>query len=253
MNIDLKGKKVIVTGGTRELGYGLAGGLGRAGAELVIIGSSEKVHESARQLTADCGIPVHGIQGNLEDISSIPQVYAAALEKLDHQVDVLVNCAGVQYRCRAEEFPMEQWERILSVNLSAVFRLSQLAAKDMIAQGKGKIINIASMTSFFGSEMISAYTASKGGIAQLTKALSNEWASKGITVNAIAPGYVITKLTADMKEKSPENYREITNRIPMKRWGTPEDLEGIAVFLASGYADYISGAVIPVDGGYLGK
>ncbi len=101
--------------------------------------------------------------------------------------------------------------------------------------------------------MISAYTASKGGIAQLTKALSNEWASKGITVNAIAPGYVITKLTADMKEKSPENYREITNRIPMKRWGTPEDLEGIAVFLASGYADYISGAVIPVDGGYLGK
>lgn len=109
------------------------------------------------------------------------------------------------------------------------------------------------MTSFFGSEMISAYTASKGGIAQLTKALSNEWASKGITVNAIAPGYVITKLTADMKEKSPENYREITNRIPMKRWGTPEDLEGIAVFLASGYADYISGAVIPVDGGYLGK
>ena len=109
------------------------------------------------------------------------------------------------------------------------------------------------MTSFFGSEMISAYTASKGGIAQLTKALSNEWASKGITVNAIAPGSVITKLTADMKEKSPENYREITNRIPMKRWGTPEDLEGIAVFLASGYADYISGAVIPVDGGYLGK
>ena len=98
----------------------------------------------------------------------------------------------------------------------------------MIAQGKGKIINIASMTSFFGSEMISAYTASKGGIAQLTKALSNEWASKGITVNAIAPGYVITKLTADMKEKSPENYREITNRIPMKRWGTPEDLEGIS-------------------------
>ncbi|MCI9599367.1 MAG: SDR family oxidoreductase [Lachnospiraceae bacterium] len=148
---------------------------------------------------------------------------------------------------------MEQWERILSVNLSAVFRFSQLAAKDMIAQGKGKIINIASMMSFFGSEMISAYTASKGGIAQLTKALSNEWASKGITVNAIAPGYVITKLTADMKEKSPENYREITNRIPMKRWGTPEDLEGIAVFLASGYADYISGAVIPVDGGYLGK
>ena len=123
----------------------------------------------------------------------------------------------------------------------------------MIEQGYGKIINMASMTSFFGSEMVPAYAASKGAVAQLTKALSNEWASKGINVNAIAPGYMETKLTSDMKEKNPKQYYEITNRIPMKRWGKPEDLSGLAVFLASDVSSYISGAVIPADGGYLGK
>ena len=148
---------------------------------------------------------------------------------------------------------MEEWERILRINLSAAFQMSQLAARTMLANGGGRIINVASMTSFFGSVMIPAYAASKGGIAQLTKACSNEWASRGITVNAIAPGYMETKLTSDMKEKNPGQYEEVTARIPMHRWGKAEDLRGITVFLASEAAAYISGAVIPVDGGYLGK
>ena len=123
----------------------------------------------------------------------------------------------------------------------------------MLEQGYGRIINVASMTSFFGSEMIPAYSASKGAIAQLTKALSNEWSGRGVCVNAIAPGYMVTKLTADMKEKNPAQYQEITGRIPMHRWGLPEDLQGTVVFLASQAAAYVTGAIIPVDGGYLGK
>ena len=141
----------------------------------------------------------------------------------------------------------------MDINLNAIFVLSQLAGRDMISRGFGRIINMASMTSFFGSEMIPAYSASKGAIAQLTKALSNEWASKGVNVTAIAPGYMATKLTANMKEVNPAQYAEITNRIPMKRWGRGEDLGGLAVFLASDAANYITGAVIPVDGGYLAK
>lgn len=169
------------------------------------------------------------------------------------ELDVLVNGAGVQYRCEALDFPLEQWNRVLAVNLTSVFQLSQLAAKIMVKRGKGKIINIASMTSYFGSELIPAYAASKGGIVQLTKALSNEWAAKGVTVNAIAPGYMITELTDSIKEKNPAQYQEITRRIPMHRWGSGEDLQGTVVFLSGSASDYISGAVLPVDGGYLGK
>lgn len=131
--------------------------------------------------------------------------------------------------------------------------MAQLAGKEMIRQGYGKIINIASMTSFFGSQLIPAYAASKGGIMQLTKALSNEWASYGVTVNAIAPGYMETELTSDLKEKNPAQYEEVCGRIPAKRWGRPEDLAGIIIFLSSAASNYISGAIIPVDGGYLGK
>ena len=175
------------------------------------------------------------------------------MEKLDGRIDILVNNAGIQYRGKAENFPIEKWKSIIDINLNAVFVLSQLAGKVMIRQGNGKIINIASMTSFFGSEMIPAYSASKGGIMQLTKALSNEWMQYGVNVNAIAPGYMETVLTSDMKEKNPAQYEEITRRIPAHRWGKADDLHGTVLFLSSDASNYISGAIIPVDGGYLGK
>ena len=249
----LEGKKAIVTGGTRGLGYGMAEGLSRAGADVVIIGTTEKAWESAEKLGQAAGRPVRAVVGDLSVEQDTPAIYKAAREALGGRADILVNCAGIQYRCRAEDFPLEQWNRILALNLSAVFRMSQLAARDMLERGWGRIINVASMTSFFGSEMIPAYAASKGGVAQLTKACSNEWAARGVTVNAIAPGYMETKLTSDMKEKNPAQYAEVTGRIPMHRWGTAEDLQVITVFLAGNASAYITGAVIPVDGGYLGK
>ncbi len=248
----LEGKKAIVTGGAQGLCYGIAEALHDAGAEVVLLDISDKVTESAAEL-GKTGAPVHAVKGNLGNIESLKEAYAGCLEALGGRVDILLNGAGVQYREKAEDFPAEKWQFVLDINLSAVFYMAQEAGKTMLEQGYGKIINIASMCSFFGSVMIPAYSASKGGVAQLTKALSNEWAGRGVNVNAIAPGYMATKLTEDMKVKNPEQYKEITGRIPMGRWGNPEDLTGLAVFLASDASAYISGAVIPVDGGYLGK
>lgn len=249
----LKGKTAIVTGGTRGLGYGMAEGLCRAGADVAIIGSSRKTEESAASLQKLTHSHVTGVQGDLSREELVPRIYEEACEALGGRVDILVNCAGVQHRCKAEDFPMEEWNRIIRLNLSSVFQMSQLAVRPMLERGYGRIINVASMTSFFGSVMIPAYTASKGGVAQLTKACSNEWASRGVTVNAIAPGYMATELTSDMKEKNPGQYKEVTERIPMHRWGNADDLKGITVFLASDASSYITGTVIPVDGGYLAK
>lgn len=252
MDFRLDGKKAIVTGGGSGLCRGIAEGLHEAGAEVVLVGSSSRALTAAEEI-GKTGPAVHGVQIDLGDREQIRSGYAQALQALGGQLDILVNGAGVQYRCDAVEFPAEEWEKILKVNLNAVFYMSQLAAKTMIPRHRGKIINIASMTSFFGSTQIPAYTASKGAVAQLTKALSNEWAREGICVNAIAPGYMATRLTGDMEQKNPEQYREVTGRIPMGRWGRAEDLKGISIFLAGDMSGYITGAVIPVDGGYLGK
>ena len=250
----VRGKHVLLTGGTRGLGYGLAEGFARAGARLVITGTSERVFDAAKALAGETGGDVRGTVARLDEAEHVDAFYRQALEQLDGRLDVLVNSAGIQHRCPAERFPMEEWNKILQVNLTAVFRLCQLAAGTMLEQAEGgKIINIASMTSFFGSEGIPAYTASKGAVMQLTKALSNEWAGRGIQVNAIAPGYMETELTESMKAYNPGQYEQVTQRIPMHRWGRPEDLQGAALFLASRASDYVSGVTLPVDGGYLGK
>lgn len=250
---DLTGKKAIVTGGAQGLCRSMAEALHSAGAEVLLMDiNAEALAKTAAEMNTS-GPKVHYVVGDLSQLDKLEAVYHEALEKLGGRVDILLNGAGIQFRCKAEDFPMDRWQKILTINLSAVFRMAQLAGRTMLAQGGGKIINVASMTSFFGSEMVPAYAASKGGVAQVTKALSNEWASRGVNVNAIAPGYMETKLTADMKAKNPAQYAEITGRIPAHRWGRPEDLEGIVVFLSSAASDYISGAVIPVDGGYLGK
>lgn len=248
----LEGKRAIVTGGTRGLGHGMAEGLMDAGCEAAIVGTGDKVHDVAEAFRAR-GFRCHGVKADLGKRDEIDRCFSECREALGGRVDILLNAAGIQFRAPAVDFPPEEWRRIIDVNLSALFYMSQLAARTMIAQGNGRIINIASMCSFFGSTLIPAYTASKSGVAGLTKALSNEWAGKGVNVNAIAPGYMATELTASIQETNPKQYEEVTGRIPLGRWGKPEDLQGLCVFLASDASAYITGAVIPVDGGYLGK
>ena len=251
MELNLVNKNIVITGGANGLCFDIAKAYYDAGGNICIMDIAPNISDSAKSIEKDRRVKFH--QCDLSDIDTLDKEYSVVRDLCGGKIDVLFNGAGIQYREKAEDFPLSRWKKIMDININAIFALSQLAGRDMLANGYGRIINMASMTSFFGSEMVPAYTASKGAVAQLTKALSNEWASRGVHVNAIAPGYMTTKLTADMKDKNPEQYREITSRIPMKRWGTGQDLCGLAVFLASDAADYISGAVIPVDGGYLGK
>lgn len=248
----LKGKGAIITGGARGLNYSIAEGIHDAGAVVVLLDMNEEVYKSAEKLSTN-EVPVYGVVGDVTDRENLELAYEKALNKLNGKIDILINGAGVQYRCLAEEFPEDMWRKIIDVNLNGLFWMSQLAGKTMLEQGYGRIINIASLSSFFGASMISAYTASKGGVAQLTKVLSTEWAGKGINVNAIAPGYMKTELTKDIETKNPDQYNSIISRIPKGRWGNPDDLKGLAVFLASEASEYISGTIITIDGGYSSK
>ena len=244
-SFSLEGKRAIVTGGTRGLCREIAQAYHDLGAQVVLWGRSG----GAAEEMGAAGAPGWSVSCDLSQSGQIQRAMEESLEHLGGRLDILVNGAGLQHRAPALEFPEEQWRRIIEVNLTAMFLVSQQAGRLMCAQGSGRII----MCSFFGSVRIPAYSASKGGVAQLTKALSNEWAGQGVTVNAIAPGYMATELTRSIQETDPAQYDQITARIPMGRWGRPEDLQGLAVFLASPAAAYISGAVIPLDGGYLGK
>lgn len=250
---DLTGKKAIVTGGTRGLGHGMAEGLMEACAAVVIFGTSKKVIEVAAQFEAK-GYWCKGIAVDLADDRARQEAFDQAVALLGG-LDILVNAAGIQRRHPSPEFPLQDWKDVLNVNLTAPFDLCQMAAKEFLKKEQpcGKIVNIASMLSFFGGMTVPAYAASKGGVAQMTKALCNELASKGIQVNAIAPGYMDTDMNVALTDVSNPRYREITDRIPAHRWGTPEDMKGTVVFLASRASDYLNGAVIPVDGGYLVK
>ena len=248
---DLKGKKAIVTGGTKGLGYGMAEALAEAGCEVVIIGSSDGVYESAKNLT-DRGLSCKGVKANLIEREENYRAFNEALALLGGDLDIMATAAGIQRRHPAEEFPMDEWDEVININLNSVWIMCQEAGKIMIKKNKGKIINVASMISFFGGQTIPAYAASKGGVVQLTKALSNDWAGKGINVNAIAPGYMKTDLNTALLANE-ERMVQINARIPAGRWGTPDDMKGITIFLASDASDYVCGAVIPFDGGYLVK
>jgi 2-deoxy-D-gluconate 3-dehydrogenase len=246
---DLTGKKAIVTGASTGLGCGMAQALHDAGAEVVIIDLADAAAETAKRIGQN-GSKVYAIKGNLGNREDLKSAFAAAVEKLGGKLDILVNNAGIQRRHKCEEFPIGDWDDVIEVNLTAVFQLCQLAGKIMLKQGKGKIINMASMLSFFGGYTVPAYAASKGAVTQLTKALANEWASRGVNVNALAPGYMNTSLNTALVN-NPERSAEILARIPAGRWGTPDDMKGVVVFLASDASNYLNGAIIPVDGGYL--
>ena len=241
----VEGKKALVTGGSVGLGRAMAEALVEGGARVAIVGRSERVLDAAREIGA---IP---LQADLADRAQTLALVDRAAEALGG-LDILVNNAGVQRRHPAEAFPLDDWDTVLAVNLDAVWILAQAAGRMMLAQGHGKIINVASALSFFGGVTVPAYAASKGGVAQLTKALSNEWAGRGVNVNAIAPGYMNTEMTAALVG-NPQREPLILARVPAGRWGVPDDLKGIVLFLASAASDYLHGAIIPVDGGFLGR
>ncbi|WP_282939398.1 2-dehydro-3-deoxy-D-gluconate 5-dehydrogenase KduD [Paenibacillus sp. RC67] len=247
---DLTGKVAIVTGGAVGLGGGISLGLAQAGADIVIVTSNDRNRETQEKIEA-LGRKVHTVVANLSDEKEYPRVVSEALNAFG-KIDILVNNAGIIRRTPAAEHSAQDWHDVINLNLNASFFLCQLVGREMIKQGSGKIINIASMLSFQGGINVPGYTASKHAIAGVTKALANEWASKGIQVNAIAPGYMSTDNTAALRADE-ERSSQILVRIPAARWGTTEDLQGPAVFLASAASDYMNGHVLCVDGGWMNR
>ncbi len=249
---NLEGKKAIVTGGTRGLGHGMAEGLMEAGAEVVIYGTSDKVYEVAKEFR-ESGYKCEGLVVNLGDIEGLENKFNESIDLLGGTLDIIINAAGIQKRHSSEVFPIEDWQEVIDINLTAPFLLSQYSARVMKKNGHGKIINISSMLAFFGGQTVPAYAASKGGVTQFSKTMVNDLAKYGININCIAPGYMATEMNTALLDHENPRYKEILGRIPQERWGTPEDMKGIAVFLASDASNYLNGAVIPVDGGYLVK
>jgi len=245
----LDGRVALVTGSSRGLGQAAAIALAEAGADIALLDRGDP-GETVAQIEA-LGRRVLSVRRDLigaapADLSSVVDEVVAEYGRLD----ILVNNAGTIRRAPAVEYAAEDWRDVLSVNLDAVFHLSQAAGRQMLAQGHGRIINVASMLSFQGGILVPAYTASKHAVAGLTKALANEWAASGVTVNAIAPGYMATDNTAAIRADVAREA-SIVARIPMGRWGDASDLQGAFVFLASDAAAYVTGAVVPVDGGWL--
>ena len=247
---EIRGKKGIVTGATRGLGKAMAQALYEAGVEIVIMGTSDRILSVAKEID-ETETKVHGIIADFRDTLSVQNAFESAVAILG-DLDILVNNAGMQIRHPSEDFPIEDWEAVLAVNLTAPFIMSKLAGKIMLEKGYGKIINIASVLSFIGGYTVPAYAASKGGIARMTQTMCNEWASKGINVNAIAPGYMETDNTTAIKN-DPIRYNQLLTRIPTNRWGVPSDIVGPLLFLASSASDYVNGVILPVDGGFLGR
>ncbi|WP_028047288.1 2-dehydro-3-deoxy-D-gluconate 5-dehydrogenase KduD [Cellulomonas sp. URHE0023] len=245
----LTGRVALVTGGSRGLGQGLALALAEAGADVALLdrGSAQETVRQIedlgrRAVTVECDL----LGADADDLQGVVQSVVGSLGRLD----ILVNNAGIIRREPALEFSESSWDDVLDVNLRAVFFLSQAAARVMRDTGGGKIINVASMLSFQGGILVPSYTAAKSAVAGLTRALANEWSALGINVNAIAPGYMATDNTAPLRADE-ERAAAILGRIPAGRWGTPDDLQGIIVFLASQASAYVHGAIVPVDGGWL--
>jgi 2-dehydro-3-deoxy-D-gluconate 5-dehydrogenase len=246
----LAGRTAMVTGANTGLGQAIAVALAEAGADVAAVGRTAPT-ETQQQVEA-AGVRFAWVEADLADTACIPAVMDACKARLAAP-DILVNNAGIIRRADAVDFTEADWDAVMDVNIKSVFFLSQAVARELLAQDRpGKIINIASMLSFQGGIRVASYTASKSGVAGLTKLLANEWAAKGINVNAIAPGYFATNNTEALRADEVRN-RDILARIPAGRWGSAAELGGAAVFLASSAADYVHGAVIPVDGGWLAR
>lgn len=246
----LRGKTAIVTGASAGLGEGMAIALAEAGANVVCVArrNSKGAIEKIKSFGGNC----IDIQADLVSIEPVDRIITETLDAFG-SVDILVNNAGLIRRDDSLEFSEQDWDDIININLKSVFFLSQAAAKQMVKQGKGgKIINTASLLSFQGGIRVPSYTASKSGIMGITKLLANEWAKYNINVNAIAPGYMATDNTQALRD-DPVRSNEILGRIPAGRWGTPEDMQGAVVFLASAASNYVTGYTLAVDGGWLGR
>ena len=246
----LDDRVALVTGASTGLGQAIAIALAEAGARVACHGNTHAPDET-REAIAKIGRESLGVIGDLSDRETPRRLIDETIKHFA-KLDILVNNAGTIRRAPATEYSEDDWQTVIEVNLSSVFRLSQLAGRHMIERGRGKILNIASLLSFQGGITVPAYAASKGAVAQLTKALANEWAGRGVNVNAIAPGYMRTNNTRALQQDETRN-RQILERIPAGRWGEPADLAGASVFLCSAASDYVNGHVLVVDGGWMGR
>lgn len=246
----LGGKVALITGSSRGLGLGIATALAEAGARVALHGSRAVPDEALSKVEAIQPGCI-AVSGDVSKPGACEDIIANVLAEF-HRIDILVNNAGTIRRSPAADHSWEDWHAVLETNLSSVFKMTQLAGRSMLELGEGKIINIASLLTFQGGVFVPSYAAAKGGVGQLTKAFANEWASRGINVNAIAPGYMETDNTAALRA-DPVRSRQILERIPAGRWGRPSDLAGAAVFLASRASDYMHGHTLVVDGGWLSR
>ena len=247
----LSGRTALVTGASRGIGRAIAVALAEAGADVVCASTRRSGTDETAAAVRDSGRRAWQVSADLSDPEG-PGVLADAAFEAAGEVHVLVNNAGTIRRHPALEFPLDDWQAVVQTNLTAVFQLAQRVGAPMVARGSGKVVNVASLLSFQGGVTVPAYTASKHGVAGLTKALANEWAAHGVTVNAIAPGYIRTDNTQALQDNETRN-RQILERIPAGRWGEASDLGGAAVFLASRASDYVTGTVVTVDGGWMAR
>ena len=246
---DLTGKVAVVTGGNGGIGLGIAMGLAGAGANIVIAARSvEKTAQALENIRA-LGVEAHGIT---VDVTQEPAIQRIVTSTIDHmgRLDILVNNSGIAVRAQPQELTAAQWDSVVDVNLRAAFLASKAVYAQMVKAGGGKVINVGSMYSIFGSDWGAPYAASKGGLVQLTKSLAVAWAKDNIQVNAVLPGWIVTDLTRGIQDADPNRYDNINRRIPTGRWGEPSELAGAAVFLASTASDYVTGATLTIDGGY---
>jgi len=247
---NLSGKVAIVTGGNGGIGLGMAQGLARAGADIVVLGRDKAKSESAVKRLQDQG----GVRALVvtADVSRADDVERSVAETLGHfgRIDILFNNAGINVRKQPQDLSLEDWHKVMDVNLTSAFLMSKAVYPAMKKAGGGKIVNIGSMTSIFGAGFAPAYASSKGGIVQLTKSLALAWAADNIQVNAILPGWFDTELTEKAREQIPGLHERVLARIALGRWAKPVDMAGTAVWLASPGSDYVTGIAVPVDGGY---
>jgi 2-deoxy-D-gluconate 3-dehydrogenase len=246
---DLKGRVAIVTGGNGGIGLGMARGLAGAGASVVVVGRNAAKSDAAVRELSKLGAEAMAVSADVTEEAAVDRLVSAARARFG-RIDILINNAGTNIRKALHEYSLDEWHRVMNTNLTSAFLCSRAVHPEMKAAGGGKVINIGSMMSIFGASFSPAYGASKGGIVQLTKSAAIAWAPDNIQVNAVLPGWIDTELTQGARREVPWLHESVLKRTPARRWGTIEDMAGVAVFLASSASDFVTGTFIPVDGGY---